>query len=169
MSHLSYEGQTKESYCIECSEKHGQTGKVFMREGLQRAEVCGDGSCEGVIEKVRGTLEELAGIEADTQSTQNEDVIRINSHARDIRKHIFTIRAELGQASIDQLQEIKSMVDLLVDEIYEVRQKVDCPQCKIKVKEEQPEQEKPNLEQYGKAVAQRRQELLDEIRAGIGS
>jgi len=169
MSHLSFEGQTKESYCIECAEKHGQRGNIFMREGLQRAEVCGNGNCEGVIEKVRATAEELGGIEADTENAQNEDVRRINSHAREIRKHMFAIRAELGQASIEQLQEIESMVGDLVNEIYEVRKKVDCPTCKIKLEEEQQEPEKPSLEQYGKTVAQRRKELLDEIRAGMGS
>ena len=169
MSHLSYEGQTKESYCVECAEKHGQTAKVFMREGLQRAEVCGNGSCEGVLEKVRGVLEELAGIEADTQTTENKDVTALNAIAREVRKHIFSIQAEIGQASIEQLQEAKEMIDFLVDKTYEVRQKVDCPTCKIKVRQDIEKPEKPDLEQYGKSVADRRKQLMDEIRSEIGS
>jgi len=169
MSHLSYEGQSKESYCTECAEKHGQTAKVFMREGLQRAEVCGNGSCDGVLEKVRGVLEELAGFEADTQTTENQDVMGLNTIAREIRKHVFSIQAEIGQANIEQLQEVKGMIDFLVDKTYEVRQKVDCPTCKVKVAQEQQEPQKPDLEQYGKSAAERRKELLEEIRAQIGS
>ena len=32
--HLSYEGQSKVDYCLECCEKHGQTAKVLLREAI---------------------------------------------------------------------------------------------------------------------------------------
>ena len=166
---LSFQGQTKESYCAECMEKHSQTAKVFMREALQRAEVCGNASCEGVIEKVRGIAEELAGYEADSQTTENEDITALNTVARDIRKHIFSIQAEIGQASIEQLHEVKEMIDLLVDKTYDVRQRVDCPTCKVNVKQEEKQPEKPSLEQYGKPVSEARRKFIEEIRADLGA
>ncbi|MCJ7633382.1 hypothetical protein MUP77_13470 [Candidatus Bathyarchaeota archaeon] len=165
MSHLSYEGQTKESYCVECAEKHGQTGKVLMREALQRAEACGSGSCEGVVEKIRGVLEELAGFEADTQTAENEGVTALNTIAREIRKQIFAMQAEIGQANMDQLHALSEVISRLVDKTYEVRQKVDCPTCKIEQLEKQPE--KHSLDDYGKTVSERRRQLLEEIRARI--
>lgn len=165
MSHLSYEGQSKESYCVECAEKHGQTAKVFMREALQRAEVCGNGSCEGVVEKIRGVLEELAGFEADTQTTENESVTALNTIVRETRKQIFAMQAEVGQANMDQLRVLNEVISRLVDKTYEVRQKVDCPTCKIEQLEKQPE--KHSLDDYGKTVSERRRQLLEEIRSRI--
>ncbi|GAJ07880.1 unnamed protein product, partial [marine sediment metagenome] len=77
MSHLSYEGQSEIDYCIECSVKHGQTAKVFAREALQRAEAEGNPSSEGVKEKIRGIVEELTGMEDDTNTTTgNENVTK---------------------------------------------------------------------------------------------
>lgn len=159
MSHLSFEGQTKDQYCEECMQKHGQTAKVFMKECLQRAEVCGNGSCEGVVEKVRGVAEELAGYESDSQSTQNPEIIALNAVAREIRKWIFSVGGEIGQASMEQLRELKEKIELLVDKTYGVRPKVDCLACKIEVEQQQPE--KPSIDTF----SDRRRQLLEEIKS----
>ena len=163
MSHLSFEGQTKVSYCLECSEKHGQTARVLMREALQRAESDGINS-EGVVEKVRGVVEELSGMEDDTETTENEEVTALNSRARGIRKEIYASQAEIGGADIDKLREIKDKIDELVDEVYRVRQKEECPTCRIETIKKKRAEEKPSLEQYGKEVAEARRRFIEEIR-----
>jgi len=172
MSHLSYEGQTKESYCIECAEKHGQTAKVYMREGLQRAEACNCTNSEGVLEKVRGVLEELAGIEADTQTTENEEVTALNTVAREIRKQIFAMQAEIGQANMDQLHALSEVISRLVDKTYEVRQKVDCPTCKINIQQEpaaEPQRQAGSLDDYVKRTSEKRRQYMEELKTEIGS
>ena len=126
----SFEDQSDVDYCIECSVKHSQTAKVLMREGLQRAEA-GDPSLEGVKEKVRGVVEELCGLEDDTTTVSNEMVTMLNSSARELRKFIYTTGAEVGKASIEQLREIKGMVNHLVEATYTVRAAEECPSCNI--------------------------------------
>jgi len=126
----SFENQSDVSYCVECSVKHSQTAKVLMREALQRAEA-GNPSLEGVKEKVRGVVEELCGLEDDTTTVSNEMVTMLNSSARELRKFIYTTGAEVGKASIEQLREIKGMVDQLVEASYTVRAAEECPSCNI--------------------------------------
>lgn len=172
MSHLSFEGQSKVSYCLECSEKHGATAKVFMREALQRVEACSCTDSDGVLEKVRGVIEELSGMEDDTQTTENQKVTALNSLARDIRKEIFALKAEVGGASIEDLRGIKEKIDALAEQVYEVRKTEDCPSCKVKVeaetKAEEPQEEKHDYSEYGKSVSEARQALIEEIRHARG-
>lgn len=131
MSHLSYEGQSEVDYCIECAVKHGQTAKVLMRESLQRAESEKNPASEGVKEKIRGIVEELTGMEDDTDTTlENENITKLNTHARDLRKHIYSVKAAIGGADIDTLRDIKARVDQLVAETYLVREKEEiCVPC----------------------------------------
>lgn len=126
----SFEGQSELDYCIECSVKHSQTAKVLMREALQRAEV-GDPGLEGVKEKVRGVVEELCGLEDDTTTVKNESVTTLNTMARELRKFIYAKDAEMGKASLEDLREIKGMVDELVDASYTVRAAEECPACNV--------------------------------------
>jgi len=164
MSHLSYEGQPAVDYCIECSLKHSQTAKVLIREGLQRAEVCNCTNSEGVLEKVRGVVEELSGAEDDTNTIQNQDIIDLNTEIRELRKFIYSSKAEIGGASIDVLREIKDKVDSFVERVYAVREKVDCPTCKIpRVREIEPKAQEPNLEEYGRSVSEKRKQFMEEI------
>jgi hypothetical protein len=168
MSHLSYEGQSKVDYCLECAVKHGQTAKVLMREALQRAEASGSES-EGVVEKVRGVVEELSGLEDDTNTIENESVTALNNLARDIRKDVFASKCEIGGCNIESLRQIKERIDGLVDLVYLTRQKEECPTCKIKAEIEEPKVEKPSLEEYGKSVSEKRRQFMEEIRSKIGS
>jgi FtsZ-binding cell division protein ZapB len=141
-----------------------------MREALQRAEVNGSNS-EGVIEKVKGVVEELTGFEADTETVENPEVSAINAEAREIRKFIYASKAEIGGASVDILQQIKKKIDGLVDAVYILRQKEECPTCKIKrlEEEEQEPQEKPlDLSEYGKTASEKRRQLMEEIRSELG-
>lgn len=126
----SFKEQTDVDYCIECSVKHSQTAKVLMREALQRAEA-GDPNQEGVKEKVRGAVEELCGLEDDTTTVSNEMVSALNISARELRKFIYTKGAEMGKASVEDLREIKGMVDKLVEASYTVRAAEECPSCNI--------------------------------------
>ena len=125
-SHAPYTG--KLDYCVECAIKHSQTAKVLMREALQRA-AAGSPADEGVQEKVRGVVEELSGLEDDT-NTVREDMVRdLNTATRTLRKYIYATRAEIGEVSFDQLKEIKGMVDQLVDAAYKVRK--SCIACMV--------------------------------------
>ena len=126
-SHLSYEGQSELDYCLECiCNRHGPTGKTLMKEALQRARA-GSPSDPGVIEKVRGVVDELAGIEDDSDTVKNEKVEALNDLARTLRKHIYATKADIGGASLDDLREIKGMMDKLVDAAYQVRMSEEGP------------------------------------------
>jgi len=129
-SHLSYEGQSELDYCVECLTKHSQGAKVLMREAIQRAEA-GSPSDSGVLEKVRGVVEELVGFEDDSNTVQNEKVSTLNSLSRTLRKFIYAKKAEIGDASIEDLREIKDMVDKLVDAAYDVRTSEECIGCTV--------------------------------------
>ena len=170
MSHLSYEGQTRVDYCLECAVKHGQTAKVLMREALQRAETSGT-ETEGVMEKVRGVVEELSGLEDDTNTVKNESVVALNNLTREIRKDIYASKCEIGGCDIEALRSLKERIDGLVDLVYLTRQKEECPTCKVKVEQEsvKVEEPKPSLEEYGKSVKEERRKFMEEIRAEIGS
>lgn len=170
MSHLSYEGQSKVDYCLECCEKHGATAKVLMREAIQRCDANGCDT-EGVKEKIKGVVEELMGIENDTTTTtNNERVDAINKATRSLWKEIYASGAEIGGATKENLKSFQERLEALTEVVYKTREiEGDCPTCKIKFQEEHQESEKPNLEQYGRSVAQKRQELLDQIRAEIAS
>lgn len=129
-SHEPYTGSL--DYCVECAVKHSQTAKVLMREALQRASA-GSPADEGVQEKVRGAVEELSGLEDDTDTIGRdpdaERVRNLNTAARTLRKYVYATRAEIGEASFDTLKEIKGMVDQLVDACYSVRK--SCVACTV--------------------------------------
>ena len=129
-SHLSYEGLPQLDYCIQCCVKHSQTAKVLAREALQRAEVSGPASV-GVQEKMRGIVEELVGMEDDSDTVKNETVSELNSSARLLRKIIYGKGAEVGRASLEDLREIKGFIDGLVDATYQVRASEECIGCTI--------------------------------------
>lgn len=130
-SHFSYEGQTEVDYCIECAVKHGQTAKVLLREAIQRA-MAASPDDPGVIEKVRGAVEELVGMEDDTETVKNDRVALLNKMARSLRKYIYAKGAEIGKATLDDLKTIKEMTDKLVDAVYKVRQiESECIACKV--------------------------------------
>lgn len=155
-------------WCIECSVKHSQGAKVFMREAVQRAEAKGSHS-DGVKERVRGVIEELTGLEADTNTVKNETVRKLNKTARNLRKYIYSTKAEIGGADLETLREIKMMVDMLVDQVYKVREEVEeCPTCVVPTVEEQPKTEPPiPLEKYGASVAEKRRKLIEKVRAEV--
>jgi len=135
-----------------------------MREGLQRAEACNCTDSEGVLQKVRGVVEELSGAEADTNTTQNQDVIDLNTEIRELRKFIYSSKAEIGGASMDVLREIKDKIDTLVERVYALRQKVDCPTCRIpQITETEPKEQELNLEEYGRGTSEKRRQFMEEI------
>ena len=129
-SHEPYTG--KLDHCIQCAVKHSQTAKVLAREALQRAEVDSP-SDMGVQEKIRGVVEELSGLEDDTDTVakgEDADKVRqLNATGRTLRKHIYATRAEIGGGDLETLKEIKGMVDQLVDATYRVRK--SCVACTV--------------------------------------
>lgn len=173
--------------------KHSQTAKMLMREALDRAEAGSPGD-EGVKEKIRGIVAELTGMEDDTDTTQpNEGVAALHDAARDLRKEVYTSKAEIGGASLATLRSLKDKVDALVEQSYETREGEEiCVACVAPVvcgtdadciasleeaaesgdkqefqkavdlaKEQYPIE---NLEEYGKAVAEKRKRMLEDLR-----
>lgn len=142
-----------------------------MREALQRAVVDGPDS-EGVVEKVRGVVEELSGFEVDTNTVENPKVSLLNTMAREIRKSIYASQAEIGGATMDVLEQVKKDIDHLVEETYNVRQTEECPTCKIEAKAEEVAEKAvkkaPSLDEYGKGVSEKRRQFLEEIRGAVG-
>jgi hypothetical protein len=126
-SELPKKGESLD-YCVECAIKHSQTAKVLMREAIQRA-VASSPSDPGVLEKVRGVVEELVGFEDDTMSAKDERVLALNAAARSLRRMIYASGAEVGRASMDDLKQIKEMIDRLVDITYEFRS--SCTTCEV--------------------------------------
>lgn len=126
----SFEGQSDVDYCIECAVKHSQTVSMLMTEALQRAEV-GDPGLLGVQEKVRGAVRELTGLEDDTETVKNPAVMALNTMARALRKHIYTSKAEIGGASMEDVRDIKDLSEKLVNASYLAREAEDCPTCNV--------------------------------------
>lgn len=155
------------SYCLECCIKHGQTAKVLMREALQRAEADGSES-NGVKEKVRGVVEELSGMEDDTNTYgDNEDVRKINSEARAVRKFIYESGAEIGGADMKAFREIRKRLNDLVELSYSAREK--CSTCKEGNASlpKKDEEEKAKDDTYGDAyeqVIEKRKRLIESIK-----
>ena len=129
-THLSYEGQSELDYCAECLQKHSQAAKILIREAVQRAEA-GSPSDPGVLEKVRGAVEELVGFEDDSDTVKNEKVSTLNSLSRTLRKFIYAKKAEIGDGSLEDLREIKDLVGKLVDATYDVRMSEECIGCSV--------------------------------------
>lgn len=127
----SFEGQSDVDYCLECCNKHSQTASMLMTEALQRAESGGPG-LPGVQEKVRAAVREITGFEDDTETVHNHAVMELNTMARALRKHIYSTKAEIGQASLEDLQGMKELVDNLVEASYLTREaeEGDCPECR---------------------------------------
>ena len=169
MSHLSYEGQSKVDYCLECCEKHSQTARVLMREAIQR---CETNSCdtEGVKEKVKGVVEQLMGIENDSTSVMsNERVDAINNVARLLWKDIYASGAELGHANNEKLKEIKEKLDGLAELVYKAREiEGECPTCQIKVEAESETQVPKPPYDFVSRASEERKKSLEEIRKEIG-
>lgn len=170
MSHLSFEGQSKVSYCLECSEKHGQTAKVLLREALERAETNGVNT-EGVMEKMRGVVAELTGMEDDTTLNRKPDneaeekVIELHIEARDIRKEIYASKCEIGGCEVEILREITQRLDDLVDEVYRARQTYECPNCTTRAREFSSAL--THVDDNSEAPARRRKKFIEDVRRSV--
>ena len=126
----SYEGQSDESYCLECIVKHSQSAAMAMTEAIQRAEA-GDPALEGVKEKVKAAVRQLTGIEEDAGNVSEPAVRALDTMGRSIRKYVYTTGAEIGKASKEQLYETQNLIEELVNASYLARevQEGDCPGC----------------------------------------
>jgi hypothetical protein len=112
-------GETKKiDYCLECLSKHLNTAKVLTREAIQRIEA-GE-PAEMVLEKVRGTVAELAGAEDDSNSVTDQEVRKLNETIRSIRKTIWNKGLELEPGSKDDLTSIYSQIDSALNQTYSV-------------------------------------------------
>jgi len=162
------------SACVPCAIGHFSTSARllneavrFKKDGLASAQVLDDISAvlgeQNALERIDLTPEKIRTLPEWEREMANLAL----ETSRELRHKLESVQSmeELENLAADTEEFYKKLNREWLSKRLE-----ECPTCKIKTQEERDqEQEKPNLEQYGKAVAQRRQELLDEIRAGLGS
>ncbi len=158
--------------CLPCATGHFSTSATFLNEAVRFKK---DGLTSPQV------LDDIAGAIGELNALERIDLTPAKIHMLpEWEKEMAELALEKSRELRHRLESIQSMEELEnlaadTEEFYKklnrewaTKRLEECPTCKIKTQKEQ-EPEKPNLEQYGKAVAQRRKELLDEIRAGIGS
>lgn len=131
----SFQGQSNESYCLECIEGHTMMSSTEMRHAIDRFRSAGK-MTEGVAEKVRVAIAELQGIEEDARniSDASPDVkAGINEILNDVR----WIRKEYGlsgkglttgQGELADLENLRNQIFALQTKAYALVKK--CPTCK---------------------------------------
>ena len=160
------------SACVPCAVGHFATSARvlneavrFKKEGLTSSQILDDiavvlgeqNACERIdltpekIETLPDWEKEMAGVALEK--------------SRELRHRLEGIQ------SVDELDELAAGTEKFykwLNREWLSKRLEDCPTCKVKPDEEQAEQQKPSLEEYGKSAAERRQQLLNEIRAEIG-
>jgi len=63
------------------------------------------------------------GCEDDSLTAQNEDVRKLNSAVRTLRKRIWASPVALGLGEKKEIGKFKAEADKLLDEVYEIRKK----------------------------------------------
>lgn len=131
----TYPSQSKESYCFECIERHAMIAKTEMRHAIDRYRTAGR-MTSGVTEKVRIALEEINGITADVETT-NDASPEVQEGLNEILNGVRWISKEYGisgglsrgQGSIKDLEDMRSRIVALQSKAYVLVEK--CPSCNI--------------------------------------
>ena len=157
--------------CLPCSVGHFSTSATLLNEAVRFKK---DGlTSPQVLDDIAGAIGEQNALERIDLTPAKIQILPewerelaelALEKSRELRHKLESIQ------SMDELEEIAADTEEFYKKLnreWTTKRLEECPTCKIRAPEEQTE--KPNLEQYGRTVAQRRKELLDEIRAGIGS
>lgn len=118
--YLSFAGQSRENYCLECLNKHYSTALKYIEEAEDRSLKSG----QGVQDKVRVALKEIAGSEDDFGLSDDPDFQRsldkVKGVQRAIRKKIRAKNLTTINTSKEDLREIKNDLQGLLNETYKL-------------------------------------------------
>jgi len=159
--------------CVPCAVGHFSTSARLLNEAVRFKK---DGlSSPQVLDDIAAALGEQNALERIDLTP--EKIRTLPEWEREMAELALERSRELRH-KLESLQNMEELESLAADteEFYKklnrewtVKRLEECPTCKINLQEEESKPQKPNLEQYGKTVAQRRQQLLEEIRSGIRS
>jgi hypothetical protein len=167
------EGNSVASACVPCAIGHLSTSARllneavrFKKDGLTSPQVLDDIAAvlgeQNALERIDLTPEKIEGLPEWEKQMANVALEK----SRELRHKLEGIQ------SMEQLESLAAETEKFyryLNREWLSKRLQECPTCKVKPQEETSEPEKPSLEQYGKSVAQKRQELLDQIRAEIGT
>lgn len=131
----TFEGQSDESYCLECVEGHTMGSLTEIGHAIDRFRSAGK-MTSGVTEKVRVAIQKLQGITEDITSTENaspdvkEGLDEILDEVRWIRKeHGISGGLTRGIGTMEDLETLRTRISAINLKAYELVEK--CPSCKI--------------------------------------
>lgn len=136
VSGRTFEGQSSESYCLECVEGHTMIALTEMRHALDRYRTAGE-MTPGVTEKIRVAIEEMQGIVEDVKDLGNANP-EVRRGLEEILDDVRWIRKEYGMAGKGLTRGYGEKRDLedLRNKIFKIQNKAyilaeQCPTCNI--------------------------------------
>jgi len=159
---VSFQGQSRMSYCLECLQKHSYKALGLAEEALSFSRSKGE-ITEPAREKIRKAIKELVTAEDDLgvesrDEEINERLKTIGVLMRDIRKWAWSVNLPTTQKDIAYVEEFVSRLKYLVDYVdataelyYKKFPEEECPMCKLVdeleefIKEKKKEQEAEKL------------------------
>lgn len=125
--YLSYKGQGKSDYCLECLTKHYSKALGLIEEAIDRSLKEG----QGVQDKVREAVKEITAAEDDYGNFNipalQEKFDDIKRMAREIRKEIWEKRLTTTNTSKEDLMEIRDKLKALNDKVYDIAVTLSIP------------------------------------------
>jgi hypothetical protein len=161
------------SACVPCAIGHFSTSARllneavrFKKDGLTSPQILDDIAAvigeQNALERIDLTPEKIEAL----PEWEKEQAQMALDKSRQLRHRLEAIQ------SIDELDELAADTEKLyklLNRVWATKRIQNCPTCKIKPEEGEPEPEhvqKQDLEEYGRSVAEKRKALLEEIRAG---
>jgi len=130
----TFQNQSDEGYCLECTSGHTMTALTEMRHALDRYRTAGQ-MTEGVQEKVRNSIAELMGITYDVRDLSNassevkKGLNEILDEVRWIRKEAESVKGlTRGYGTEEDLKNLSDRILVLQNKAYRLYQQ--CPTCK---------------------------------------
>ena len=161
------------SACVPCAIGHFSTSARVLNEAVRFKK---DGlASPQVLDDIAVALGEQNALE---RIDLTPEKIRLLPEWEKRMAELALERSRELRHKLESVQSMEELENLAADteEFYKLlnrewasKRLEECPTCKIKDMDKPSGSEKPNLEQYGKTVAQHRKELLEQIRAEIGS
>jgi hypothetical protein len=161
------------SACVPCAVGHFSASARLLNEavrfkndGLTSPQILDDIAAslgeQNALERIDLTPEKIDGLPEWEKQMANLALEK----SRELRHRLAAIQ------DIDELDELASSTEKFykwLNSEWLSKRLEKCPTCKIKPEQETEPEQTVNLNDYGKSVAERRKQLLDEIRADIGT
>jgi len=139
---VSFQGQSRVSYCLECLQKHSYKALGLAEEALSFSRPKGE-ITEPAREKIRKAIKELVTAEDDLGVESRDEEINnrlknIGIMMRDIRKWAWSVNLPTTQKDIAYVEELVNRlrylaeyVDATAELYYKKFPEEECPVCKI--------------------------------------